>query len=211
MSTPSDPRLLVMHGLRLKGFADAGTVAQAVDVPEDAAAACLTDLINADLVTYRDGRLAGFALTAAGRAHHAQLLSAELDAEGVRAAIADAYRRFLGLNGSLLEVCTSWQLRDVEGTPTINDHRDLAYDESVIDELGALHERVQPICTELAVALDRYGAYGPRLSHALARVRAGDGEWFAKPVISSYHTVWFELHEDLLATLGIERSAEAVG
>ena len=24
-------------------------------------------------------------------------------------------------------------------------------------------------------------------------------------MIDSYHTVWFELHEDLLATLGIER------
>ena len=27
-------------------------------------------------------------------------------------------------------------------------------------------------------------------------------------MIDSYHTVWFELHEDLLATLGIERSSE---
>jgi hypothetical protein len=27
-------------------------------------------------------------------------------------------------------------------------------------------------------------------------------------MIDSYHTVWFELHEDLLSTLGIERSKE---
>jgi len=26
--------------------------------------------------------------------------------------------------------------------------------------------------------------------------------------MSSYHTVWFELHEDLLATLGIDRASE---
>ncbi|MDQ1375434.1 MAG: hypothetical protein QOJ09_2772, partial [Actinomycetota bacterium] len=28
------------------------------------------------------------------------------------------------------------------------------------------------------------------------------------PLIDSYHTVWFELHEDLLSTLGIERGSE---
>jgi hypothetical protein len=27
-------------------------------------------------------------------------------------------------------------------------------------------------------------------------------------MIESYHTVWFELHENLLATLGIQRSKE---
>jgi hypothetical protein len=27
-------------------------------------------------------------------------------------------------------------------------------------------------------------------------------------MIDSYHSVWFELHEDLLATLGIERGSE---
>jgi hypothetical protein len=26
--------------------------------------------------------------------------------------------------------------------------------------------------------------------------------------VPSFHTVWFELHEDLLATLGLERSDE---
>ena len=30
-------------------------------------------------------------------------------------------------------------------------------------------------------------------------------------MIDSYHTVWFELHEDLLATLGLERAAETGG
>jgi hypothetical protein len=37
---------------------------------------------------------------------------------------------------------------------------------------------------------------------------SGDRDWFTKPTIDSYHTVWFELHEDLLATLGIDRISE---
>ena len=65
-----------------------------------------------------------------------------------------------------------------------------------------------PICDDLAGCLARYGHYGPRLQNALDRVRAGELDWFTKPMVASYHTVWFELHEDLLATLGIERGSE---
>jgi hypothetical protein len=79
----------------------------------------------------------------------------------------------------------------------------------VIAQLEALHAQVTPICADLGAALDRFAGYGPRLASALARVQAGDVDWFTKPMIASYHTVWFELHEDLLATLGIERSSEA--
>ena len=50
--------------------------------------------------------------------------------------------------------------------------------------------------------------YRDRLRTAVDRVRAGEREWFDKPLIDSFHTVWFELHEDLLATLGLERAAE---
>ena len=44
-----------------------------------------------------------------------------------------------------------------------------------------------------------------------SRCSTGDSDWFTKPMIASYHTVWFEMHEDLLCTLGIERGAEGEG
>jgi len=44
-----------------------------------------------------------------------------------------------------------------------------------------------------------------RASHALV---AGEHTWLTRPTVDSYHTVWFELHEDLLATLGRTRSDE---
>jgi hypothetical protein len=78
----------------------------------------------------------------------------------------------------------------------------------VIEQLADLHAKVTPICADLGAALDRFGGYAGRLGDAVAKVRAGDVDWFTKPMIASYHTVWFELHEDLLATLGIERSSE---
>jgi hypothetical protein len=45
----------------------------------------------------------------------------------------------------------------------------------------------------------------------MEQIRAGDTDWFTKPMIPSYHTVWFEMHEDLLSTLGIERGSEGAG
>lgn len=205
---PSDPRLLVMHGLRLKGFAEAAATGEAVGIAEADAKPLLDQLVVDGLATYRDGKLSGFALTSAGRERHADLLAAELDAAGATAAVQSAYSRFLELNTDLLTICTAWQLRDVGGESTINDHTDAAYDAGVIEQLAALHARVEPICDDLAATLDRYAGYGPRLAFAVEQVRSGDGDWFTKPMIPSYHTVWFEMHEDLLCTLGIERGSE---
>src|SRR5688572_3627530 len=148
MSAPSDPRTLVMHGLRLKGFAEASGVGEAVAIPEAEAKPVLDQLVNEGLATYRDGKLSGFSLTKPGRV--------ELDRTGTRTAVASAYREFLQLNNELLSVCTEWQLRDVGGESTVNDHTDAAYDAAVIEKLTALHARVEPICAALGGALDRY-------------------------------------------------------
>ena len=208
MSAPSDPVTLVLHGLRLKGFAEAGVVAEVVAVPDTEAKAILDSLVADGLASYRDGRLSGFTLTPLGRDEHLRRLAEELAAHDVREAIHAAYRGFLQHNADLLSVCTRWQLRDVDGQSLINDHQDRAYDEEVVAELTGIHDRIVPVCADLAGALDRYSLYGPRLGGALERLQAGDVDWFTKPMIPSYHTVWFELHEDLLATLGIERGSE---
>jgi hypothetical protein len=200
-----------MHGLRLKGFAEATAVGEAVGVAEADAKPVLDQLVADGYVTYRDGKLSGFSLTKDGRAEHARLLAAELDETGVRELIDAAYRQFLVLNTQLLSVCTEWQLREIDGESTINDHSDGVYDAGVIEKLAELHAEVEPICNDLGAALARFGGYGPRLTHALQRVRLGDTDWFTKPMIASYHTVWFEMHEDLLCTLNIERGSEGEG
>jgi hypothetical protein len=210
MPAPSEPRTLVLHGLRLKGFAEATTVAEVVGVDELEAKTLLDDLAAQELASYREGRMSGFTLTPAGRAEHARLLSEELDRHQVRTAVSAAYRRFLTRNGDLLDVCTAWQLRGDGDDAVVNDHSDAEYDAAVIARLGAIDSGIQPVCEELSTSLERYSGYGPRLAHALDRLRSGDTDWFTKPMIPSYHTIWFELHEDLLATLGIERGQEEV-
>ena len=97
-----------------------------------------------------------------------------------------------------------------DGAQVLNDHADPDYDAGVVKRLRAIDDAVQPVCADLADALDRFAHYGPRLAHAIDRLEDGDLDYATKPMIDSYHTVWFELHEDLLATLGIERSKEGV-
>lgn len=197
-----------MHALRLKGFADTPVVAVAADVSEVEAKTSLDQLATRELVKYREGRMTGWMLTREGRAHGESLLATELDTAGAREAIDAAYRRFLELNQPFLALCTDWQVREVDGSQVPNDHSDTGYDAAVIARLGEINNKIQPICSDLAAELVRFGGYTDGFGSALAKIHAGEQEWFTKPVIESYHTVWFELHEDLLATLGIERQSE---
>lgn len=204
MPAASDPGFLVLHALRLKGFADTPVIASVAGLDGEEAEQYLGKAAAAGHCARRDGRITGWALTPDGRARHSELIAAELHSSGARPVVEDAYQRFARVNSQLLTVCTDWQLKN----GALNNHQDAAYDGAVIERLAEVDEAVQPVCASLATALQRFSRYGPRLAGALQRVQAGDGDWFAKPLIDSYHTVWFELHEDLLATLGIERSKE---
>jgi hypothetical protein len=205
---PSTGPRLVLHAVRLKGFAEPAVVAQATGLDPVVVDEQLRRLADEGLVYRRDGRVAGWALTTAGREAHRQLAADELAAAGGADDVDSAYRRFLALNGPFLAVATAWQVRDDAVAPVANDHTDADYDAGVVTRLAAIHDEIGPVLADLAGCLARFGGYAPRLGHALDRVRAGEPEWFARPLIDSYHSIWFELHEDLLATLGRQRAAE---
>ena len=204
MAPSSDPRFLVLHGVRLKGFGEPPAIAAVVGLDEATVEEHLDKLQADELVLRRDGRLPGWALTPAGRVEQQRLAAADAEAAGATDVVRDAYERFLSLNGRLLSVCTDWQVRG----EAPNDHADAGYDTAVLDRLAEIHDGVVPVLTDLSAALPRYAPYAPRFAAALARLGRGELEWFTKPLIDSFHTIWFELHEDLLSTLGIERSQE---
>jgi len=208
MGRRSDTRLLVLHWLRLKGQASVAAVAESAEIATAEVESWLARLAADGLVVHRDVP-EGWSLTPAGRAEHARLVGREIDAVGVRPAIEGAYERFRALNGAVLDACSRWQVREVAGVAVRNDHRDPDYDARVVGDLAALHSRVEPVCDDLADVLERYRPFGDQLSRAVAKVEAGERDWFTKPRLASYHTVWFELHEDLLTTLGLDRTAEA--
>jgi hypothetical protein len=51
----------------------------------------------------------------------------------------------------------------------------------------------------------RLEKYRARLREALEKVEAGSTKWVSDASIDSYHTVWFQLHEDLLRIVGHQR------
>jgi hypothetical protein len=209
MSHPSDPRLRLLVTLRVKGVAGADALADATGLPPGEVAALLADLAADGLAREHTGALAGWGLTPAGRAEHTRLAAAEVDAAGARGAVRGAYEGFRALNAAVLDACSRWQVRERGGQMVVNDHRDRTYDAAVVADLARLEQRARPVLSTLAASLDRYGGYGPQLRRAVQHVEAGEGDWFTRPVMPSFHTVWFELHEDLLSTLGLDRESEA--
>jgi phosphohistidine swiveling domain-containing protein len=192
---------LVLRALRLKGRADAAGLASATGLPESETAS-----IAAKLVEGGDAREVreAFMLLPTGR----DRLNTMLDEEraGVdQTALHEAYEEFVAVNGDFKQLASDWQLRD--GVP--NEHNDAAYDQTVLDRLPGIHERVSPVVARSVELAPRLSPYPGRFADALAKVQAGDTNWLLKPLIDSYHTVWFEYHEELIGLAGLSREAEA--
>ncbi len=78
----------------------------------------------------------------------------------------------------------------------------------MLARLDDVHQKVTPLVNAAAAELPRLGRYAAKLQTALDRVRAGETMWLSRPLIDSYHTVWFELHEELILAAGLTRDAE---
>lgn len=179
----------LLHDLRLRGFRPAkGEPAE-------------EELLAAGIAMARG---ANIALTPAGREAHAAWARLEPGSQE-EAAARKAYERFLTLNVEFLRLCTDWQLKPGNEP---NDHSDTAYDFKVLERLDRLDERAGALLDSLGKTVGRFSSYRSRLTDALDKI-SGDGAWFASPRCDSYHTVWMQLHEDLLTAVGVDRADEA--
>ena len=209
MTNESAADLLVLHAVRVVGFADTPSLARRFDLDVAQTAEHLFDAQASGWVEHaRFADLAGWSLTAAGRAQDERLLADELTQVGGQDEVRDVYRAFLPLNARLQRACTDWQLRPAGGDPLApNDHTDAAWDARVLDALADVEHGLVPLAGRLARLLTRFAGYDTRFAAARHRARAGDGGWVDRTDVDSCHRVWFELHEDLVATLGIDRGA----
>jgi DNA-binding MarR family transcriptional regulator len=205
MDPSSDRAARVLHTLRCVGFTNARRIAAAAGLPVGDVMPALSDLVERGLVTEEFGPFGGWGITDRGRARDDEWLASELDAAGARETVRDCYEAFLPLNTELLAACSAWQMRTVGDAAVPNDHRDPDYDARVLDRLSRIDESAQSVLTSLAAVLSRFATYQGRLTTALERVMAGDHSYFTDQV-DSYHTIWFQLHEDLLTTLGMGRN-----
>jgi hypothetical protein len=203
----SDDDFLVLHTLRCIGVASEERVAIAAGSTRHETAGRLRRLSDQGLVSLDPGPFGGWGLTGKGRTFEQELLGLELGMTGARDHVYSCYQSFKELNPKLLQVCTDWQMRQLGQSHILNDHSDADYDAKVLSRLMRIDDPAQQICSELAIRMSRFGVYRLRLSGALERALSGEIAYVADS-LESYHSVWFQLHEDLLVTLGISRDEE---
>ncbi len=192
--------------LALKGAATADMVADVLGCARAAVDAIIEQLAADELVQSLPG----------GRVRPLAPVIARVDerfradAARLRAVIEPRWEGFHDLNLAFKQVVVSWQVRTIGGSEQPNDHADTTYDTAVVERLRAeIHAAILPIVDVIAAAEPRFVRYSHRLGAALRSVEAGDREMFAHPLKDSYHTVWFELHEELIRLTGRSRADEA--
>jgi len=194
---------LVMHGLAIKKHASAEDVAGVLGLDPGDVRNTLDKLVASKRAMEINGR---YLLAPAARMLLEADYSRYYEAERANPAFQAGYAGFERLNTVLKQLITDWQTIPVRGERVPNDHSDEDYDSRIIDKLGDLHERIEPVIAQLASALPRMSIYGEKLAEALDKAEKGAIAWVSDAKIESYHTVWFELHEDLLRLMRRERT-----
>jgi hypothetical protein len=191
----------VLQLVRLKGRVAPTVAGESLGLAEPEVRALLEQLRALGAVTETNDN---FRISPEGRQQLAARTADER--QGIaQAPLAHAYELFHPLNSEFKVLVTTWQLKG--GAP--NDHSDMGYDADIIGQLTDLDSRFTPLLAQMVSLAPRLAPYPRRLTHALQRLLAGDHSAFARPIADSYHTVWFELHEDLIGMLGLSREAEA--
>lgn len=193
---------LALHGLAVKKMGDADDVARIMQLDAGATRTALDAAVDRGEVMAAKGR---YMLTPQGRQRLDDLYPSACADLRADEDFITAFERFERVNIELKDLMTRWQTRTIGGEQIPNDHSDPDYDDQVIDELGRLHDDVDPILRRMAGTVARLDVYRQRLADAYDRVLAGDHDHVSGAKIDSYHTVWFELHEDLLRLLGRQR------
>ncbi len=193
--------LAVLRLVGLKGRVAPEMAAHSLGADRDRLDVVFLELVERGLCTHSGS---GLRLTPDGHRRLSTLL-AEERMNSNQAVAGRLYREFCGFNSELKQIITDWQLRD-HATPT--DHTDAAYDQAVLDRLRHLHEAVKPLLDRLGDLAPRLRRYAPRFGEARARLAEGDHTFIASISKDSFHTLWFELHEDLLSITGGSRECE---
>jgi len=193
-----------LRTLALKGMAKADGLAETLGTNEERISELFVELEQHGLIAELNG--GRMRPTPLGAEHVAGLYTSESAALDACNAALDAFHR---PNRALKEVVTAWQVHTVDGAQVPNDHEDPDYDAAVIRRLhNEVHSGVTPIIAKLTTVLPRLGRYHARLEAALDRLAEDDQRYMAHPLLDSYHTVWFELHEELIKLAGRNRKDE---
>ncbi|MFZ7088799.1 PEP-utilizing enzyme [Curtobacterium sp. RRHDQ10] len=178
----------VLQALRVRGFATTEQIVESTGLSEAVIDATLAGTDERGHTQVTGGKRALHALTPAGRARSVLLADDRL-AKADRATITGVYESFLFPNRDFKQLIT-----DAQGGASVD---------ALLD---SVHEQIGGVLTELVAVDPRFDRYRDRFEAAIAGFRSGDRDALARPLSGSYHDVWMELHEDLIATLGRVRT-----
>ncbi len=193
---------LILHGLAIKKYASAEDIAGIIGANPADVTTFLEDQVARGRIVANNDK---YSLKPTTQVALAGDYSRHYSDIRENADFVQAYGDFETINVSLKQLITSWQIIELHGAAVVNDHGDESYDSRVIDRLGKLHERADRILAVLAKQLPRMQIYRDKLTRALEKAEDGAIDWVSDARIESYHTLWFELHEDLLCMMGRAR------
>ena len=193
---------LILHGLSIKKYSHPEAIASLLDLPVEKVRTVLTEGVAKGSVKEVAGK---FTVAPTARvslqSNHGRFFAAPRSSETFRSAYLDFER----INVDLKGLITDWQTIRIAGKIVPNDHSNEAHDEQVMRRLAKLHDQAEKVVASLSKGLGRIAVYGKKLEEALEKAECGQIEWVSDAKIESYHTVWFELHEDLLCIMGEQR------
>ncbi|MCM0616992.1 hypothetical protein HAV21_12565 [Paenarthrobacter sp. MSM-2-10-13] len=183
---------LTLHAVRLLGFADTQSVAARFSQDPAVVEFQLIDAgVNGFVSHSTFAGVSGWSLSNLGRSENERLLAEELDRARARDAVMAVHADFADINTGVVEACSAVQLQTSPG-------------EEAMDVLIGALASWRPLEAQLSGVLPRFEGYSQRLLRAL-KLAVQDTAWLTATDRDSFHRVWFELHEDLIATLGIQR------
>jgi hypothetical protein len=194
--------LLALHGLAVKKAGEPQDVAQIMGLAIDDVTKSFEAAVGSGDAIGARGK---FMLTPKGRERLNAAYPEEFAHIRGNERFEAGYDRFERMNRELKQLMTEWQTVPAGGEQVANDHTDPDYDARIIDRLGDLHERAEPMLRQLAEGVERLDRYRQRLDAAYHRAMGGETDYVSGVRVDSYHTVWFEFHEDLLRVLGRQR------
>lgn len=193
---------LVMHGIAVKKYATVDDICSVSGLKSDTVTELVAQAVSKGRASEANGK---YLLTPTGQVTLKAAYSKAYGALRRDENFVEAYEDFERINNDLKQAITEWQTIEIGGQTVINDHSDADYDSEVIDLIGDIHERVYIVFERLGRQESRLRRYREKLLSALEKAEDGDIRWVSDATIESYHTVWFELHEDLLRIMGRER------
>ena len=192
----------VMHAVAIKRNGGADSISSISGLSLESVIKTLNDGVSLGRLVKIDDT---FLLSPAGRMILDSEYSRFCDEIRSHGQFLDAYEKFEIINKELKQLITDWQTIKVGDQIIPNDHSDSEYDEKIIDKLGVIHEKFEPVLAIMVESIGRFANYSAKLIKALEKSEDGELEWVSDAKLDSYHTVWFELHEDLLRLLGRSR------